>query len=115
MSEPTDQLPDSPGFYWWRRSGFSPWRMVQIIDLAAGLQGETSLLMAYDVEKNEWRGRTLKLWASYQPIGQWLECVKPSRFFRGTPNEETKRSTAPHQQPCPCAWCEVDRQNSELA
>ena len=82
-------LPCSAGFYWWRVSADEDWRMVQIVDFAAGYPEEPPYLAAYDVEKHAWGGRTLRMW---DPIGEWVECHKPnaSVSHRAEPTTETE-------------------------
>jgi hypothetical protein len=71
-------LPTAAGFYWWRVSAAEDWRMVQIVDFAADLPDEPTHLAAYDVEKHAWGGRTLRMWAIHDPIGEWVQCHKPN-------------------------------------
>lgn len=73
------RLPTKPGFYWWRVSSIEDWRMVHIVDFALGCPGEPPHLAAYDVEKGAWGGRTLRMWEIHDPIGEWIECVKPNK------------------------------------
>jgi len=71
-------LPDAAGFYWWRKCPDQEWRMVQIVDFAAGYPSEPPKLAAYDVEYRAWGGRTLRMWEIHDPIGEWVECHKPN-------------------------------------
>jgi len=72
------QLPCGPGFFWWRVSANDDWRMVQIVDFAAGIPTAQPHLAAYDVEKHDWSGRTLRIWELHEPIGEWIKCHKPN-------------------------------------
>ena len=76
---PGSALPESPGFYWWRKYPDQEWRMVQIVDFAAPSPGEPTHRAAYDVEYRAWGGRTLRLWAIHDPIGEWLTIRKPNK------------------------------------
>lgn len=78
QQEPCSALPDEPGFYWWRKYPDQEWRMVHIVDFAAGYPGEPQHLAAYDVEYRAWGGRTLRMWAIHDPVGQWLAIHKPN-------------------------------------
>lgn len=69
-------LPDAAGFYWWRKYSDQDWRMVHIVDFAAPYPGEPPHLAAYDVEYQAWGGRTLRMWAIHDPIGQWIKLHK---------------------------------------
>jgi hypothetical protein len=71
-------LPDMAGFYWWRKYPNQEWRMVRIVDFAEGYPSEPPHLAAYDVEYQSWGGRTLRMWAIHDPIGQWMPCRKPN-------------------------------------
>lgn len=71
-------LPVEPGFYWWRKYPDQEWRMVHIVDFAAGCPGEPPHLAAYDIEFRAWGGRTLRMWAIHDPIGEWLPISKPN-------------------------------------
>jgi hypothetical protein len=75
---PCSALPDEAGFYWWRKYPDQEWRMVHIVDFAAGYPGEPPHLAAYDVEYRAWGGRTLRMWAIHDPIGEWLTIRKPN-------------------------------------
>jgi hypothetical protein len=77
-SAPCSALPDEAGFYWWRKYPDQEWRMVHIVDFAAGYPGEPPHLAAYDVEYSAWGGRTLRMWAIHDPIGEWLTIRKPN-------------------------------------
>jgi hypothetical protein len=79
--DPFHALPCSAGFYWWRVSADEDWRMVQIVDFAAGYPEEPPHLAAYDVEKHAWGGRTLRMWEIHDPIGEWVECHKPNTLL----------------------------------
>lgn len=71
-------LPVEAGFYWWRKYPDQEWRMVHIVDFAAGYPNEKPYLAAYDIEYRAWSGRTLRIWAIHDPIGQWMPCSKPN-------------------------------------
>lgn len=75
---PRKTLPTTAGWFWWRGNDKDEWRMVQVIDFAAGFQDLEPHLAAYDVERRAWLGRTLRMWPIHDPIGEWLECNKPS-------------------------------------
>jgi len=51
--------------------------MVHIVDFAAGYPNEKPHLVAYDIEFRAWSGRTLRMWAIHDPIGEWMPCRKP--------------------------------------
>jgi hypothetical protein len=72
------RLPSEPGFYWWRLNPSEDWRMTQILDFADGIASAMHLA-AYDVEKCEWGGRTLKVWADREgEVGEWMKVEKPN-------------------------------------
>jgi hypothetical protein len=52
--------------------------MVHIVDFAAGYPGESPHFAAYDIEFRAWGGRTLRMWAIHDPIGEWLPISKPN-------------------------------------
>jgi hypothetical protein len=85
-------LPDEAGFYWWRKYPDQEWRMVHIVDFAARYPGEPPHLAAYDVEYRAWGGRTLRMWAIHDPIGEWLTIRKPNADGDG------RREPAPPRQ-----------------
>jgi hypothetical protein len=64
-------LPTSAGFYWWRETEASAWRMVQIVDCGNGY------LNSYDVQLRNWGGRSMKSWAEWFPVGQWVAVLPP--------------------------------------
>jgi hypothetical protein len=75
---PCSALPETAGFFWWRKYPDQEWRMVHIVDFAAGYPGESPHLAAYDIEFRAWGGRTLRMWAIHEPIGEWLPICKPN-------------------------------------
>jgi hypothetical protein len=75
---PCSALPETAGFFWWRKCPDQEWRMVHIVDFAAGYPGEPPHLAAYDIEFRAWGGRTLRMWAIHDPIGEWLPICKPN-------------------------------------
>jgi hypothetical protein len=70
-------LPSEEGFYWWRENPERTWRMVQVVDFASSVEDKAHL-MTYDVQNHSWSGRSLKGWAEYFPIGEWLHVRLPN-------------------------------------
>lgn len=69
---PCSALPTSAGFYWWRATECDAWRMVQIVDCGNGY------LNSYDVQLHNWGGRSMKSWAEWFPVGQWVAVLPPN-------------------------------------
>jgi hypothetical protein len=75
------RLPEMPGFYWWRETPCREWRMVQIVDYTP--KADRRHLRAYDVEMGDWRGRSIDIWAEFDPVGEWLPVPKPNSKLSG--------------------------------
>lgn len=58
--------PSATGFYWWRLNADEQWRMVHVVNFGLGI------VMTYDVEYQDWGGRSLKAWKDGKiDYGEW--------------------------------------------
>jgi hypothetical protein len=64
------ELPDEPGFWWWRQKGKTEWEMVSV----RSIYGDD--LHAYSCEKS-WAGWNLEV-APERFAGEWSKCDIPS-------------------------------------
>ncbi|MFM2243046.1 MAG: hypothetical protein RLZ97_1901 [Verrucomicrobiota bacterium] len=65
--------------------------MVHIVDFAAPYPGEPPHLAAYDVEFQAWGGRTLRMWAIHDPVGEWIPCRKPNVLAMASADTQTPK------------------------
>jgi hypothetical protein len=69
------ELPDSPGFYWWRETDRHEWRVVHVVSYGGD---DPEYLGTYDVHHGEWRGRSIRAWREWKPPGQWVQINAPN-------------------------------------
>ena len=74
-STPCSELPDSTGFYWWRETDRHEWRMIHVISYG---DDNPETFGTYDVQHGRWRGRSLRNWRKWEPIGEWSPVYPPN-------------------------------------
>jgi hypothetical protein len=72
-------LPETPGFFWWRENSNDEWRVIHVISHELdGAVTNPEYLSTYDVHHHRWSGRSMGCWREHDPIGEWCEILPPN-------------------------------------